>query len=49
MLGICAAFLTFKSVDYAVIFGLTPLVIDKTVSFFGLNTSVLDLISFLFF
>jgi len=49
MLGICATFLTFKSVDYAVIFAMEPLVVDKTLSFFGFEFSVLSVISFLFF
>jgi NADH:ubiquinone oxidoreductase subunit 5 (subunit L)/multisubunit Na+/H+ antiporter MnhA subunit len=49
MLGICAAFLTFKSVDYAVIFALEPVVLAKTLSFFGFEFSVITLISFLLF
>jgi len=49
MLGICSAFLVFKTVDYAVIFALTPVVIDKTVSFFSMKLSVISLISFLLF
>jgi NADH:ubiquinone oxidoreductase subunit 5 (subunit L)/multisubunit Na+/H+ antiporter MnhA subunit len=49
MLGICAAFLTFKTMDYAVIFALEPLVVDKTLSFFGFDFSVLSIISFLLF
>jgi NADH-quinone oxidoreductase subunit L len=49
MLGICTVFLCFKSVDYATIFALQPLVVDKTVSFFGVSFSVLSVISFLLF
>lgn len=49
MLGICAAFLTFKTVDYAVIFAMQPVAVDKFISFFGLNFSSLNVISFLFF
>jgi NADH-quinone oxidoreductase subunit L len=49
MLGICAAFLTFKTMDYAVIFGLEPVIIDNTLSFFGFDFSVLSIISFLLF
>jgi NADH-quinone oxidoreductase subunit L len=49
MLGICAIFLIFKTLDYAVIFALTPIVFDLTFSFFGLNLSVISLISFLLF
>jgi NADH:ubiquinone oxidoreductase subunit 5 (subunit L)/multisubunit Na+/H+ antiporter MnhA subunit len=49
MLGICATFLSFKSVDYAVIFALEPILVNKTFSFFGLEFSVLTVISFLLF
>jgi NADH:ubiquinone oxidoreductase subunit 5 (subunit L)/multisubunit Na+/H+ antiporter MnhA subunit len=49
MLGICTAFLTFKTVDYAVIFAMEPNAIDKTLSFFGVEFSVLSVITFLFF
>jgi len=49
MLGICAIFLAFKSVDYAVIFALTPVLIDKTLLFFGFNLSVISVVSFLLF
>ena len=47
MLGICTAFLVFKTVDYAIIFALTPVVIDKSLSFFGIEFSVISVISFL--
>ena len=49
MLGICATFLSFKTVDYAVIFALEPILVDKTFSFFGAEFSVLTIISFLLF
>jgi len=49
MLGICTAFLTFKTVDYAVIFAMEPSAVDKTLSFFGVEFSVLSVITFLFF
>jgi NADH-quinone oxidoreductase subunit L len=49
MLGICTVFLTFKSVDYATIFALQPLVVDKTLSFFSFDFAVLSVISFLLF
>jgi NADH:ubiquinone oxidoreductase subunit 5 (subunit L)/multisubunit Na+/H+ antiporter MnhA subunit len=49
MLGICCAFLTFKTVDYCVIFAMEPLMVDKTISFFGCDFSVLSVVSFLFF
>jgi len=49
MLGICAIFLAFKSVDYAVISALTPVLIDKTLLFFGFDLSVISVVSFLLF
>jgi NADH:ubiquinone oxidoreductase subunit 5 (subunit L)/multisubunit Na+/H+ antiporter MnhA subunit len=49
MLGICTTFLVFKSVDYAVIFALTPVAINKTFSFFSIDFSVISVITFLFF
>jgi NADH-quinone oxidoreductase subunit L len=49
MLGICTAFFVFKTVDYAVVFALTPVAIDKTLSFFGLEFSVISVIAFLLF
>jgi len=49
MLGICAVFLIFKSVDYSVIFALTPSVVIKTFYFFGFQFSVLSIVSFLLF
>jgi NADH-quinone oxidoreductase subunit L len=49
MLGICTAFLSFKTVDYAVMFAMEPLLINKTLSFFGFELSVLSVVSFLFF
>lgn len=49
MLGICATFLSFKTVDYAVIFAMTPSLINKTLSFFGFNFSVVAVVSFLLF
>jgi NADH-quinone oxidoreductase subunit L len=49
MLGICTVFLIFKSVDYAIVFAMTPLVINKTISFFGFDFSVISIIAFLLF
>jgi NADH-quinone oxidoreductase subunit L len=49
MLGICTVFLIFKSVDYAIVFAMTPLVINKTISFFGFDFSVISIITFLLF
>lgn len=48
-LGICLIFLTFKSVDYAVVFALTPCVIDKNISFLSFEFHSLTIISFLLF
>jgi NADH:ubiquinone oxidoreductase subunit 5 (subunit L)/multisubunit Na+/H+ antiporter MnhA subunit len=48
-LGICVAFLTFKTVDYATIFALVPVVIGKTFSFLGFEFDVLSVIAFLLF
>lgn len=48
-LGICLIFLTFKTVDYSIAFALVPCVIDKTLSFFGLEFHALTIISFLLF
>jgi hypothetical protein len=39
----------FKSVDYAVIFALTPVVLDQTFSFLGYEFSVITMIAFLLF
>jgi NADH:ubiquinone oxidoreductase subunit 5 (subunit L)/multisubunit Na+/H+ antiporter MnhA subunit len=49
MIAICTTFLVFKSVDYAVVFGLTPLAINKTLTFFGFEFSVISVIAFLLF
>jgi proton-translocating NADH-quinone oxidoreductase chain L len=49
MLAICAVFLTFKTVDYAVIFAMIPIVLNKTLSFFCFDLSVVSLISFFLF
>jgi NADH:ubiquinone oxidoreductase subunit 5 (subunit L)/multisubunit Na+/H+ antiporter MnhA subunit len=49
MLGICVAFVSFKSVDYAVIFALEPLTLTKTLTFFGFDFSVNSILSFLLF
>lgn len=48
-LGICVIFLSFKTVDYAVIFSLESLLINKTLSFFNFELSVLTVVSFLLF
>jgi proton-translocating NADH-quinone oxidoreductase chain L len=48
-LGICLIFLTFKSVDYSVVFALVPCVINKSVTFLGFDFHALTIISFLLF
>jgi len=48
-LGICIIFLTFKTVDYAVVFALVPCVINTTFSFFSFDLHALSVISFLLF
>jgi NADH-quinone oxidoreductase subunit L len=48
-LGISLVFLTFKSVDYAVVFSMVPLIIDKTVTFLCFEFHALTIISFLLF
>jgi len=48
-LGICLIFLTFKSVNYSVVFALTPCVLNNTLTFFGFEFHALTLISFLLF
>jgi NADH:ubiquinone oxidoreductase subunit 5 (subunit L)/multisubunit Na+/H+ antiporter MnhA subunit len=37
VLGLCAIFLTFKSLDYVVVFGLSPCAIDSQFSFLWFN------------
>ena len=49
MLGICCVFLSFKTVDYAVLFALEPMVIDKKVSFLSMDLSVNFIIALLLF
>jgi NADH-quinone oxidoreductase subunit L len=48
-LAICLIFLTYKSIDYDVVFSLTPCVIGKYFSFFGYQFHALTIISFLLF
>jgi len=48
-LGICVVFLTFKSVDYAVVFALMPCAVNETLSFFCFDLHALSVISFLLF
>ena len=49
VLAICAIFLTFKSVDYVVVFGLLPSVVNQTFTFLGLDFDRFTIISFLLF
>jgi NADH-quinone oxidoreductase subunit L len=48
-LAICLIFLTFKTTDYSIVFAMTPCFIDKKITFFSLNLSVISVISFLLF
>jgi NADH:ubiquinone oxidoreductase subunit 5 (subunit L)/multisubunit Na+/H+ antiporter MnhA subunit len=48
-LGICVAFLTFKTLDYATIFAMIPSAIDKTVTFLCFELNAITVISFLIF
>lgn len=49
VLGICAIFLTFKSVDYLVVFGLSPCAQGTSFSFLGFDLDRLTVITFLLF
>lgn len=48
-LGIGAVFLTFKSVDYLVVFSLVPLVVDTVFTFFSFDFDRLTVIALLLF
>jgi len=39
----------FKSIDFAIVFALTPQIANYTVNFFGFECSVISLICFFFF
>lgn len=47
--GILAIFYTFQTVDFSVVFGLAPYMINYTISFFNMQVSPLILISILLF
>jgi NADH-quinone oxidoreductase subunit L len=49
VLGISAIFLTFKSVDYAVVFALSPCAVGTTFSFLGFDLDRITIITFLLF
>jgi NADH-quinone oxidoreductase subunit L len=49
VLGICAIFLTFKSVDYTVVFALSPCAAGTSFSFLGFDLDRLTVISLLLF
>ena len=49
VLAICAIFLTFKSVDYVIVFGLLPTVVNQTFTFLGFDFDRFTIISFLLF
>lgn len=48
-LGICAIFVTFKSVDYLVVFGLVPKSINESIQFLSFDVDKLTIIAFLLF
>jgi NADH-quinone oxidoreductase subunit L len=48
-LGISLIFLTFKSVDYAIVFAMVPVILDKSVTFLSFEFHALTIISFLLF
>jgi NADH-quinone oxidoreductase subunit L len=48
-LGISAVFLTFKSVDYLVVFALAPKAINESFSFLSFDFDRLTIIAFLLF
>jgi len=48
-IGICASFLTFKTVDYALTFALIPCVLKKTITFFSFDFTVISIIVFFLF
>jgi len=49
VLAICASFLTFKTVDYAVTFALVPCAIDKNLTFFCFDFNAISVIAFFLF
>lgn len=49
VLAICAIYLTFKSVDYSVVFALSPCAVNSTFSFLSFEVDRLNLITFLLF
>ena len=48
-LGICTVFVTFKSVDYLVVFALVPLSINESLNLLSMSFDRLTIISFLLF
>jgi NADH-ubiquinone oxidoreductase chain 5 len=48
-IGICLVFVTFKSVDYLVVFGLVPMAINDQLQIFSFSVNRLTMISFLLF
>lgn len=48
-LSISSIFLTYKSVDYLVVFSLTPKVINSSFTFLGFDLDRLTIIAFLLF
>ena len=48
-LGILTTFFVFQSLDFYIVFLLTPFMKDKTILFCNVDVNALELIAFLFF
>jgi len=48
-IGIALIFFTFKTVDYATVFALTPNVINNNIFFFFIDSNILTIISLCLF
>lgn len=48
-LGICCVFFSFNSLDFPIIFSLTPYILQETTFFFGISINKITLISLLLF
>jgi NADH:ubiquinone oxidoreductase subunit 5 (subunit L)/multisubunit Na+/H+ antiporter MnhA subunit len=48
-LGICVSFLTFKTVEYDLTFAMIPMVLNKSLVFFGFDFNCITIIALLLF
>lgn len=48
-LAMCVIFVTFRSLDYSVVFALVPCVVNTNITLFGFSVDRLTLISILLF